>query len=99
MMTYTNGQHRFQSESEPAFMGFEDSLTGDLSGVMKRLEDTARPLVGLRSKSTEDWWSYPMVVAYLSIDTSIEGRNGTILDIRGINFIKYYAYGQVHEIS
>ena len=43
---------------------------------MKKFEDVARPLVGLRSKVTEEWWPYPFVVAYLGIDNSIEGRNG-----------------------
>lgn len=44
---------------------------------MTKLEVIARPLVGMRSASTEDWWSYPMVIVYLAIDTSMEGRNGT----------------------
>lgn len=46
---------------------------------MEKLEKIARPLVGLRLTSMESWWSYPMVVAYLTIDTSIEGRNGKLV--------------------
>ena len=68
---------RFQSEVEPAFTVFEGSLLdGELSEMLSRIEGVARPLVGLRTQSTEDWWSYPMVVVYLAIDTSIEGRSG-----------------------
>lgn len=40
------------------------------------IERLARPAVGLRSKESQDWWSYPIVVVYLSIDTSLEGRRG-----------------------
>lgn len=73
--------YRFQSESEAAFTVFE--LSGDISERMTKLEDVARPLVGLRSRLTEDWWSFPMVVAYLAIDPSIEGRNGiTLLSLK-----------------
>lgn len=57
-------------------MVFEESLTGDLS---EKLEVIARPLVGMRSSSTEDWWSYPLVIVYLAIDTSMEGRNGILV--------------------
>ena len=70
--------HRFQSETEEDVEAFDEPLTGDLSEVMEKLETAARPLVGLRSTSTEDWWSYPMVVAYLAIDPSIEGKNGNL---------------------
>lgn len=53
-------------------------MDGDLSQVLSRIEGVARPLVGLRTQSTEDWWPHPMVVVYMEIDTSTEGRNGKV---------------------
>lgn len=65
---------------EPAFTVFGGSLLdGDLPEVLSRIEGVARPLVGLRTLSTEDWWPYPMVVVYLAIDTSIQGRSGKVI--------------------
>ena len=72
MYTY----YRFQSETEQAIEVFELPLDGDLMQVMTKLEIAARPIVGLRSKATEEWWSYPIAVVYLSIDTTIDGKNG-----------------------
>ncbi len=62
---------------EPEFSLYGGLLSRDnLTQVLIELEEIARPLVGLRSKDNEDWWSYPMVVVYLPIDITREGRNG-----------------------
>lgn len=47
---------------------------------MERLENAARPLIGLRDKSNEYWWPFPILVVYLGIDTSLEGKDGKFED-------------------
>lgn len=69
---------RFVSNLEPALTVIEDSLVqNNVSGIMSKIEDIARPLVGLRSKFNEYLWSYPILIVYLAIDTSLDGRRGT----------------------
>lgn len=83
---------RFVSELEPAITLVEDSLIGssNVSGIMTKIEDIARPLVGLRTKSNEFWWSYPMLVLYLAIDTTLDGRKGNCkLLATSLKSIKY----------
>ena len=56
---------------------FEGDMTADNSTVvLQELLTSARPLVGLRRKSNEDWYSYPKLVAYLEVDTTKEGVQG-----------------------
>ncbi len=47
-----------------------------MSEALKEIESLARPLVGYRSKASENWWSYPLLVTYLAIDTTPDGIQG-----------------------
>lgn len=70
------------SNLEPSLTVIEDSIVeNNVSEIVSKIEDIARPLVGQRSKSNEYWWSYPMIVVYLAIDTSLDGRKGKYLYI------------------
>lgn len=70
-------------------MVFEYSpIEKNISGVMERLEGIARPLVGLRSKWNEYWWSFPMVSVYLAIDNTLDGKEG---------WCNNFAFNRVHD--
>jgi len=47
-----------------------------MAEALKEVEALARPLVGYRSKATEKWWTYPILVTYLPIDVTLDGVKG-----------------------
>lgn len=57
----------------------------NLSAVIEKVEGMARPLVGLRSKWNDYWWSFPMVSVYLAIDTTLDGKEGWYYDLFACN--------------
>ena len=58
---------------------YEESLIrGNMTKILEEVRNISHPIVGLRSKDNEDWWSYPIVVVYLAIDRSLEGKKGKI---------------------
>ena len=72
---------RLQSRYEPGVRvwegeGEEENITALLASIM----ETARPLVGIRSKSNIKWYegSYPLLVAYTEVDLSSKSECRTI---------------------
>ena len=70
---------RLQSRYEPGVRVWEGGLNDEQGGeeenvtaLLANIMDTARPLVGIRSKSNIKWYegSYPLLVVYTEIDLS-----------------------------
>ena len=49
-----------------------------MAEALMEMESLARPLVGHRSKATENWWTHPILVTYLPIDVTLDGVKGLI---------------------
>ena len=68
---------RFQSKLESAFTVYHDlSSKENMTEALKEIEGLAKPLVGYRSKASEKWWPYPLLVIYLGIDPTLDGMKG-----------------------
>ena len=52
----------------------------NMTALLATIMDTARPLVGIRSKSNIKWYegSYPLLVAYTEVDLSSKSEHCTI---------------------
>jgi len=68
---------RFHSKTEAPVRVYRDLDARDsMAEALKEVEALARPLVGYRSKATEKWWTYPILVTYLPIDVTLDGVKG-----------------------
>ena len=113
---------RLQSRYEPGVRVWEAGLDDEQGGeeenvtaLLANIMDTARPLVGIRSKSNIKWYegSYPLLVVYTEIDLSSKSEGWCVLyclsledgivgifQIEGSSFHSFHGYTKsTHEIS
>ena len=67
---------RFQSSYERAVRSWDDGVhTDNVTALLATLLDSARPLVGIRTKENTKWYqSYPLLVAYTEVDFSSKSK-------------------------
>lgn len=72
---------RLQSRYEPAVRVWEGEGEENITALLASVMETARPLVGIRSKSNIKWYEglYPLLVAYTEVDLSSKSECCTII--------------------